>query len=150
MSSSIRPLDWATIATDCARLAALLAARAPVRGIIAVARGGLIPAALIAQHLDIRVIRTVSLSSYDAQRQQTSTPQLRDVLPLDSDGAGWLVIDDLVDSGATFASLRHWWPAATYACLYAKPDGEKTANIFVESIAQQVWIAFPWEKNVSD
>ena len=41
------------------------AARPPFRGIVAITRGGLIPAAIVARELDCRLIESVSVLSYD-------------------------------------------------------------------------------------
>jgi len=39
------------------------------------------------------------------------------------DGEGWLVIDDLVDTGRTAEILRRTYPKAHFATIYAKPQG---------------------------
>ncbi|MBY0429163.1 MAG: xanthine phosphoribosyltransferase, partial [Alphaproteobacteria bacterium] len=40
------------------------------KGIIAVTRGGLVPAGIIARELEIRVVETICISSYDHQKQR--------------------------------------------------------------------------------
>lgn len=42
-----------------------LMAREPFKGIIAITRGGMIPAALVARELEIRLIDTICAASYD-------------------------------------------------------------------------------------
>ncbi len=61
------------------------------------------------------------------------------------DGAGWLVIDDLVDSGTTMRIVRAILPKAHVAVLYAKPAGRPLADSFVDEFPQDSWIDFPWE-----
>ena len=88
-------------------------------GIVAITRGGLVPAHIIARELDIRVIDTVCISSYDDQTQREA-----DVLKsVAGDGAGWLIVDDLVDTGATGRIVREMLPKAHFATVYAKPAG---------------------------
>jgi len=70
------------------------------RGIIAVSRGGLVPAAIVSRELNIRLVDSVCVSSYDHQSQRDDVVMLKDVQATE-DGEGFLVIDDLVDTGNT-------------------------------------------------
>lgn len=111
--------------------------------IIAVTRGGMIPACLVACNLDIRVIDTVSVKSYDFQNQSNG-----EILKLPVDvgtGKNCLIIDDLTDTGNTFKLLRKILPDASYACLYAKPEGKDQTDYFVTETKQDEWIFFPWD-----
>jgi xanthine phosphoribosyltransferase len=115
----------------------------PFKGIVAVTRGGLVPACLVAREMGIRVIETIAVSSYDAQSQR----ELAVLKPAVAagDGAGWLVVDDLADTGNTFRALRTILPKAHFACLYAKPEGAPTADTYVTEVSQDTWIFLPWE-----
>ena len=64
------------------------------------------------------------------------------------DGTGWLVIDDLVDTGGTFRIARDLMPHAHYAAIYAKPKGEPTVDTFTMEVSQDTWIHFPWDLEV--
>jgi xanthine phosphoribosyltransferase len=139
--ATTQTLTWSRIHRDCQSLAARLADQGPFRGIVAVARGGLVPAALLAQMLDIRLVDTVCVISYADRRQDG----IEVVKTLPGDGAGWLVVDDLVDSGATAQVVRSLLPRAHYATLYAKPDGLPQVDTFVAAVDQHVWLVFPWE-----
>ncbi len=65
------------------------------KGIIAVSRGGLVPGALLARELGIRHVDTVCISSYDHDNQR----ELKVLKRAEGDGEGFIVIDDLVDTG---------------------------------------------------
>lgn len=135
------PLSWADIHRDCRILAGMLAEMPPFAGIIAVTRGGLVPAAILSRELDIRLIETICVSTYDDRAMGEP-----DVLKgIDSDGTGWLVVDDLVDTGATAQVLRRLLPKAHFATLYAKPKGQPLVDTFVTVHAQTTWISFPWD-----
>ena len=111
--------------------------------VIAVTRGGMIPACLVARDLDIRVIDTISVASYAHQDQSAAK-----VLKLPErcgDGTGCLVIDDLSDTGNTFKTIRALLPKAHYACLYVKPAGKPFADTYADEHPQDTWIYFPWE-----
>lgn len=111
--------------------------------IIAITRGGLVPAAILGQELDIRDIDTVCLASYsDADHQQTSIDIIKD---LTSEDDGILVIDDLVDTGTTFKYISGILPHAYRACIYAKPSGVGMVDTYVQDVPQDTWIFLPWE-----
>ncbi|MEK7802558.1 MAG: xanthine phosphoribosyltransferase [Pseudomonadota bacterium] len=111
--------------------------------IIAVTRGGLVPACLVARDLDIRIIDTISVASYAHQDQ--SAAKILKLPDSASDGTGCLVVDDLSDTGNTFKTIRDLLPHATYACLYVKPAGKPQADVFASEYPQDSWIYFPWE-----
>lgn len=134
-------LTWDDMHRDACALAAKLRHKGDFTGIVAVTRGGLVPAAIVARELDIKRIETVCISSYDDRAQG----ELEIIKGLSGDGAGWLVIDDLVDSGATARAVRDMLPGAHYASLYAKPAGKPLVDTYVAEIDQDVWIVFPWE-----
>jgi xanthine phosphoribosyltransferase len=61
------------------------------------------------------------------------------------DGNGFLIVDDLVDSGATARLVRDALPKALFGCLYAKPEGQAVADLFIAEVPQDTWILFPWD-----
>jgi xanthine phosphoribosyltransferase len=136
-------LGWDEIYRDAARLAALVSGRGAWHGIVAVARGGLVPAALVSRALDIRRIETVSIATY--QGEILGAPQLLKPPKAAGDGRGWLVIDDLVDTGVTMSVVRALLPEAHIGVLYAKPAGRPLADTVVRDVPQDVWLDFPWE-----
>ncbi len=113
------------------------------KGIIAVTRGGLVPACLVAREIGIRVIETISFVSYE--HQERTEGKITKEAHAAGDGTGWLVVDDLADTGATFRGLRKVLPNAHFACLYVKPQGSPTADTFVTEVSQDTWIFLPWE-----
>ena len=141
------PLTWQDIHSSAKNLSRLLKESSkgniPWKKIVAVTRGGLVPACLVARELDIRTIETISIASYDHQ-SQSAVNILK--APADcGDGTGCLVIDDLADTGSTFRAIRKILPQATYACLYVKPQGKPSADYFVTEVSQDTWIFLPWE-----
>ena len=59
--------------------------------------------------------------------------------------AGWLIVDDLVDTGETARALRKMLPRAHFATAYAKPAGRPLVDTFVTEVSQDTWIFFPWD-----
>lgn len=139
------PVSWTELHRDAKALSWRLASSGPWLGIIAVTRGGLVPAHIVARELDIRLIDTVCISSYDEQKQR----QPRVLKSTDGDGDGWLVIDDLVDTGQTGRLIRERFPRAHFATVYAKPAGREVVDTFITEVSQDTWILFPWDTDIT-
>lgn len=136
------PVSWDQLHRDSRALAwRLLDSGRQWERIIAVVRGGLVPAAIIARELDIHFVDTVCISSYTI-REQGNLSVLKD---LKGNGKGWLIIDDLVDTGKTAKVVREMLPEAHFATVYAKPDGRPLVDTFVTEVSQDTWILFPWD-----
>ncbi|HEY5225819.1 MAG TPA: phosphoribosyltransferase family protein, partial [Methylovirgula sp.] len=56
-----------------------------------------------------------------------------------------LVVDDLVDTGATARIVRALLPKAHFATVYAKPLGRPHIDTFMTEVSQDTWIYFPWD-----
>jgi len=102
----------------------------------------LVPAAVIARELDIRLVDTLCVSSYDWKNQKGEANILKS---FDGDGEGWLLIDDLVDTGRTAKVVKAIVPRAHFATVYAKPAGRPLVDTFITEVSQDTWILFPWD-----
>lgn len=140
---TVLPVTWDDIDRDAGRLAAQAVVRRPWDGILAIARGGLIPATLVAHQLNIRRIDVIAIATYDDRSRRS--PDILQMPRIDGDGAGWLVVDDLVDTGVTIRMVRTIYPRITVAVLYTKPLGHALTDAFVRSMPQDTWIHFPWD-----
>jgi xanthine phosphoribosyltransferase len=135
------PVSWEELHRNAKALAWRLTGQTPWKGIVAVTRGGLVPAAVVARELELRLIDTLCISSYDEQKQGKLTVLKR----VEGDGEGWLIIDDLVDTGKTAKAVREMLPRAHFATIYAKPAGRPLVDTFVTEVSQDTWILFPWD-----
>jgi xanthine phosphoribosyltransferase len=138
-------VTWDQLHRDARSLAALLIREAPVTGIVAITRGGLIPAAIVARELECRLVESISVVSYVEEAGTQVDPLVLKPAAAAGDGEGFLIIDDLVDSGVTARHVRALLPKARFACLYAKPAGKDVADHFVAEVPQDTWILFPWD-----
>jgi xanthine phosphoribosyltransferase len=127
---------------DARALSWRLADKGPWQGIVAIARGGLVPAQIVARELEVRLIDTICVSSYDDQVQRK--PEI--LKRIDGSGEGWLIVDDLVDTGRTGRIVREMLPKAHFATVYAKPKGREIVDTFVTGVSQDTWILFPWDQ----
>lgn len=143
-------ISWDQIHRDSRALAWRLDGHGPGDGgswkaIVAITRGGMAPAMIIARELDIRLVDTISIKSYDHQAQGNAQVLSRPDPGMVGDGTGILVIDDLVDSGKTLEVVRALYPKAHFATVYAKPKGEPMVDTFITGVSQDTWIFFPWD-----
>jgi xanthine phosphoribosyltransferase len=115
------------------------------RAVVAITRGGMAPAMIIARELDIRIVDTISVKSYDHQLQNEAKIIKTPDASVIGDGTGILVIDDLVDTGKTIEVVRKAMPKAHVATIYAKPKGRQQVNSFITEVSQDTWIFFPWD-----
>jgi xanthine phosphoribosyltransferase len=146
---AMNPITYATVTwdqlhRDARSLATGLLGR-DFLGIVAITRGGLIPAAIVARELECRLIETVSVVAYKGEAGTRSEPQVLKPPQAAGDGEGFLIVDDLVDSGVTARLVRGMLPKAHFACLYAKPAGRPFTDSFVAEVPQDTWILFPWD-----
>ncbi len=136
-------VTWDQLHRDARTLATALMPRAPFAGLVAISRGGLVPAAIVARELECRMVESLCIHTYDEEHQLE--PQLLKAATAAGDGTGWLVVDDLVDSGTTARMARRLLPHAHFACLYAKPAGLPCTDTYVLEVPQDTWILFPWD-----
>ncbi|MEM7488141.1 MAG: xanthine phosphoribosyltransferase [Pseudomonadota bacterium] len=142
-------ISWDQIHRDSRALAWRLDGRGPGDGswkaIVAITRGGMAPAMIVARELDIRLVDTISVKSYDHQTQGEAQVLSKPDAEMVGDGTGVLVVDDLVDSGKTLEVVRSLYPKAHFATVYAKPKGEPMVDTFITGVSQDTWIFFPWD-----
>ena len=148
------PVSWDQFHRDARALAWRLSGAGPFEAMIAVTRGGLVPAAVIARELGIRVIDTLCVSIYSHTSQVSEPTVLKGI----SDAVarlgggncnGLLVVEDLVDTGKTARIVRDLVPQAHIAAVYAKPMGKPLVDTFITEVSQDTWIFFPWDTGLS-
>jgi xanthine phosphoribosyltransferase len=149
----IFPVSWDQFHRDSRALAWRLSGAGPFEAIVCVTRGGLVPAAIVARELGIRLIETVCVASYD----HTSQGELKVLKGVAASiaarggggGAGVLIVDDLVDTGQTAKVVRALLPRAHFAAVYAKPMGRPMVDTFITEVSQDTWIYFPWDTGLA-
>lgn len=139
------PVSWDQLHRDSKALAWRLAEQGPWKRIVTVTRGGMVPACIIARELEVRLIDTACVVSYE-HKDQGDINILQQIDPLpDKDATADLIIDDLVDTGKTAAAVREMLPSAHYATVYAKPNGRPMVDTYVTEVSQDTWIYLPWD-----
>jgi xanthine phosphoribosyltransferase len=147
------PVSWDMFHRDSRALAWRLHEVGPFEAVVAVTRGGLVPAAIVARELGIRIIETVCVASYNHIAQgelrmlKTVADQVREIGG--GAGKGVLIVDDLVDTGKTAKMVRDLLPKAHFATVYAKPMGRPLVDTFITEVSQDTWIFFPWDTGLA-
>jgi len=149
----IFPVSWDQFHRDCRALTWRLNEVGPIHAVIAITRGGLVPAAIVARELGVRVIDTVCVVSYDFDKQgelEVLKGVSEEAVRLGGGtGKGLLIVDDLVDTGKTARLVRDMLPDAHFATVYAKPKGRPLVDTFITEVSQDTWIFFPWDTALS-
>jgi len=143
-------VSWDQIHRDSRALAWRLDRHGPFDGawhaVVAITRGGMAPAMIVARELDIRIVDTISVKSYDWQtRADAEVLKAPSSEVMGTDGEGVLIVDDLVDTGKTLELVREHYPRAHFATVYAKPQGREMVDTFITEVSQDTWIFFPWD-----
>jgi xanthine phosphoribosyltransferase len=139
------PVSWDQFHRDARALAWRLSGAGPFEAIVTITRGGLVPAAIVARELGIRIIETISISSYRDKAQGDIAVLKSIAAEILARETGVLVVDDLVDTGRTAQVVRDLLPAAHFATVYAKPQGRPLVDTFITEVSQDTWIYFPWD-----
>lgn len=137
-------ITWDSMQTYTRQLAQRLLPASQWQGIIAVSRGGLVPAAILARELGLRYVDTVCISTYDHDHQR----EMRLLKKAEGDGAGFLIVDDLVDTGGTAEAIRGLYPKGKFVTICAKPAGKHLVDEYIVDVAQDCWIEQPWDMAV--
>jgi xanthine phosphoribosyltransferase len=148
------PVSWDQFHRDARALTWRLSEAGPFEAIVCVTRGGLVPAAIVARELEIRLIETVCVASYHSYQAQGSLSVLKGIADSivkvgGGDGRGVLIVDDLVDTGKTARVVRDLLPKAHFATVYAKPMGRPLVDTFITEVSQDTWIFFPWDTGLA-
>lgn len=149
----IFPVSWDQFHRDSRALAWRLHEAGPFEAIVCITRGGLVPAAIVARELNVRMIETVCVVSYRDYKNQGDLSVLKgispEVLALHKQGKRVLIVDDLVDTGKTARVVRDLLPEAHFATVYAKPMGRPLVDTFITEVSQDTWIYFPWDTGLA-
>ena len=127
--AKIFPVSWDQFHRDSRALAWRLSGAGPFEAIVCITRGGLVPAAIVARKLGIKLIETICVSSYTGSSTGARGTTQGDLTVLKNvaadivalgggQGVRVLLVDDLVDT-------------------------------FITEVSQDTWIDFPWDTGLA-
>lgn len=138
--------SWMRFKVDAENLSQIIKTRnKKITGILAITKGGLIPAYFIAKKLGINIVKTLCISSYKDKKRGGITHHKIDGFSEEiKNPENWLVIDDIADSGATLNFVRKLYPKIKTATIWTKENINKPDYYPPANLAKS-WIRFPWE-----
>src|SRR5262249_48777633 len=123
------------------------------QAIVCVTRGGLVPAAIVARELGIRLIETVCVSSYNHITQgelNVLKDVARNIVGIGGGGGkGGVIGRYIVRYRRNAKGGGEVLPEAHFATVYAKPMGRPMVDTFITEVSQDTWIYFPWDTGLA-
>ncbi len=118
--------------------------------IIGIMRGGIIPARLLADSLDVQEILTMEIKLYQSIGVKSAQPYIKYPIIRELRGFRVLIVDDISDSGLSLQlaveAVSLYSPASiSTATLYVKPWTRMHPDYYSKTTDK--WIIFPWEKH---
>lgn len=117
--------------------------------IIAIARGGYMPARVLADYLSVMNVASIKVEHYRGTKKSTKTI-VRHPLPENVQGQRVLVVDDVSDTGDTFDAalphIRERLPKAEIrtAVLLHKASCPDVPDFYAHKVVKWRWIIYPW------
>ena len=152
-----RLVTWESIEEKCSSLAKQISTEYAPDLIIGIAKGGLVPARLLANYLDVSRILSLGVSSYSPNNEKTEEIVYQNFGDREKhliSKSRVLLVDDLSDTGDTFARVMidicdHIVPRELQsACLFVKPNAKYVPDFFCQKLKTNSWIVFPWEREL--
>ena len=117
--------------------------------IVAVARGGYVPARLLCDFIGINELTSIRVEHYYPGAKKQTEARIRDPLSADIAGRRVLLVDDVNDSGDTFRVAVPYLQSFQPAELRTAVAHSKTVSDFAEDycgkrILKWRWIIYPW------
>jgi len=135
-------------------LAGRLAARIIASGfcpdvVVAIARGGFVPARLLCDFLDIADLESFRVQHYMAGWQKQQRARLLSTLNIDVRGKRVLVVDDVTDTGDTLEVMDDYLRTlgcAEYrvAVLHHKQSSGTVPDYYGQKVTAWRWLTYPW------
>jgi hypothetical protein len=142
-------LNWDVTVAYCEELAAKLGRYRP-EFIVGISRGGLVPARILSDILDVKRVGVLGVSFYKAIGRPDKAPLISQELTMDLKGKRVLVVDDIADSGRSLAVakeyiLKRGAKEARTATIHYKPGSAPKPDYFV--VTTTAWVVYPWEQH---
>ena len=117
--------------------------------IVAIARGGYVPARILCDFLDVNILTSIRIEHYLPGANKQRIARLTDPLAIDIKGKNVLVVDDVNDTGETLEvavhHLKEFSPQdVRVAVLNQKTTSGFRPDYFAHKIIKWRWLIYPW------
>lgn len=145
-------ISWHRVEVLCHQLALQIEQQAyKPRIIIAIGRGGYVPARLLADYLDMMALSSIKVEHYLGARKSKQAV-IKYPLNVDINGLEVLLVDDVSDSGDTFEVAidhlqQHWQPRTIKTVvLHHKTSSRYVPDYYAAKVIKWRWLIYPWAR----
>lgn len=141
-------VSWEDIYNACLKIFSEIEGKnVKIDCIVAISRGGMIPAAILANCLDVRKVIVINVKLYKEIGVKGKLEIERSLDLEKADISTVLIVDDIVDTGETLEKVReyiadHVWKVYT-AAIFVKEWSKVKPDYYVYRTTR--WVIFPWE-----
>lgn len=143
-------IPWSKALEQCYKLASMvLEANLQIETIVAISRGGLIPARIMSDVLGVEELVVLRSKFWGTGVRIREEPELIVHEKLDLRGLRVLIVDEVVDTGATMIKVTNFIrdrgaSLIKTAVLHYKSTSRFVPDYYVERYNEWVWIYYPW------
>lgn len=117
--------------------------------IVAVARGGYVPARLLCDFLHVYELAGIRVEHYSKGARKHKSARLKYPLALDPSGMRVLIVDDICDTGETYrVVLEHMFEFSPHeirtAALQHKRESGYEPDFIARRLRKWRWLIYPW------
>ena len=143
-SNITRTLVWSNMHSDIRKLGVRLADK-HYTGIIAVSRGGLIPATILSHQWGVPIVGVIDVKSYNDENMTPSEARVEFSSHIEnSKDNNWVIVDDLYDTGQTSRFLERIFHH--YEQVFICSKNINCPHQYQRLLPPFEWLIFPWEK----
>lgn len=118
--------------------------------IVAISRGGLIPARYLARPLGVRRIHTIGIEFYTEEGKTDKVPRIYQSINTKIEGDVVLIVDDIVESSKSMKLAINELkaiktPKIVTCSLHYKEITSWKPDFYGRIVPQDVWLKYPWE-----
>jgi hypoxanthine phosphoribosyltransferase len=151
-------ISWSEVQRLCLRLATLIrASKYQPDIVVAIARGGFVPARLLCDYLDIMALTSIKIEHYLAGSTKQAQAVIRHPLCTAIENQRVLLVDDVNDSGDTLdVAMQHllsFQPREVrIAVMHHKTSTHFKVDYLAKTIIKWRWLIYPWAmvEDISD
>lgn len=114
--------------------------------ILAVSRGGMIPAGLLAYNLSIKTVYVIGIESYTDDNEQEQVTLIHSPGRIAEPFENVLVVDDIADTGATLELVKNLYTGVSTATLLKKERSSVEPDFYTKTVENETWVDFAWER----
>ncbi|MCC6003221.1 MAG: phosphoribosyltransferase [Thermofilum sp.] len=145
---------WEEVVRWCRELAEKIeSARYSPDLIVAIARGGYVPARLLCDFLDVHDLLSIQVLHWGKAAEITAVAHVRYPYEVDLRGKNVLLVDDIVDTGDSVIVARDyitskWKPSnlKIAAMQWISPVAKVKPDFYVEEVKEWIWYQYPWTR----